>query len=156
MQFIFPIFLTFHIIGLTLVVGTTVVDFLTSLVFWKQLKEKTEKAFGTYQVMSKFPALIGIGALLIILSGIGMMVSVNGVFAEQLWFKIKFILLVLWLLNGILIGKKTAGKIGKIMLTNNPNCTQQINEMKPGIIRFYITQFIIFFLIILLSVFKFN
>jgi len=155
-QTFFQCFLTLHITGLTIMAGTTLVDYITFKTFWKLFDKGKEKSAILLRAMSKFPMLIGVGAILTIGTGIGMMALTNGVFGEQLWFRIKFALVIILILNGLLVGRRQGVKLQKIMNDNTANITQQINKVRSNLKIFHTSQLVIFFIIIFLSVFKFN
>jgi uncharacterized membrane protein len=153
---LFPTCLTLHLIALTLMAGTTLVDYITFKTFWKFYYSDKEKANGILQASAVFSRLIGIGAALLIITGIGMMALTNGVFGEQLWFRIKFGLVLLLILNGVFVGRRLGVKIRKLVLLDGPEISIQINALKSNLNRFHIIQLSIFCLIIFLSAFKFN
>lgn len=155
-EIIFHSLLTLHISGLVILAGTTVVDYVIFKTFWKLFDQEKEKSTSLFQAMSKFTMLIGIGAALTILTGIGMMALTHGVFGEQLWFRIKFILVIILILNGLLVGRRQGLKLMKIINDRNSDYTQQIKSVRSKLKRFHLFQLIIFFTIIFLSVFKFN
>jgi uncharacterized membrane protein SirB2 len=145
-----------HLTGLIIMAGTTLVDYTLFKTFWKQFEQDKEKAIGILQAATKFSRLIGIGAALLILTGIGMMALTNGIFGEQLWFRIKFALVILLILNGTLIGRRQALKFRKFYLDDNIDTTGQAKRFKTRLNTFYFVQLAIFLTIIFLSVFKFN
>ena len=136
--------------------GTTLVDFMAYRSLWKIVTKEKELSTGLLQLMAKLPRIIGIGAALLILTGIGMMVLTNGVFGEQLWFRIKFGLVVLLILNGLLVGRRLGVKLRKLLVDNGPVFNEQVNIIRGSLTRFHLLQLSIFFLIIFLSAFKFN
>lgn len=134
--------------------GTTVVDCITFTTFWKQFNIDREKSFAILTPSAKFSRIGGIGAALLILTGVGMMGLTHGVFGEQLWFRIKFALVVILILNALLVGRRQGLKLRIHMA--NPNAFEEVTKAKAGMYRFYILQFALFLLVIFLSVFKFN
>src|SRR3954471_6015001 len=111
MNTLFPVCLTLHLTALTVMAGTTLVDFMAYQSLWKIITDKKELSTGLLQLMAKLPRIIGIGAAVLVLSGIGMMALTNGVFGEQLWFRIKFGLVILLMLNGMVIGRRLGNKL---------------------------------------------
>lgn len=156
MNSLFPTFLTLHLTALTLMAGTTLVDFMAYRSLWKIVNEKKELSAGLLQLMAKLPRLIGIGAAVLITSGIGMMALTHGVFGEQLWFRIKFGLVLLLIGNSLIIGRRLAVKLRKLLADDGPVFTEQVNLIRGKLTRFHVMQLSIFFLIIFLSAFKFN
>lgn len=148
--------LVLHLIGLTIMAGTTVVDFTTFKTFWKQFYEDKEKSMGLLMATSKFSRLTGIGAALLVVTGIGMMALTNGIFGEQLWFRIKIGIVVALMLNGLFFGRRLGIKLRKTLSADAPYLTAQINRIRVNLNIFFTLQFILFFCIVFLSVFKFN
>jgi len=142
--------------GLVLMAGTTIVDYTSFRTFWKLFDQEKEKLSGLLQVMSKFSRLIGIGAAVLILSGFGMMALTRGVFSGQLWFRIKFGLVIILVGNGVMVGRRQGLKFRKLMADNDFELSGQINRTRIALHRFYLSQLAIFLIIIILSVFKFN
>jgi uncharacterized membrane protein len=136
--------------------GTTIVDYSTFKTFWKLIDNGQGRSTGLLEATSKFPRLAGIGAALLILTGIGMMALTHGVFGEQLWFRIKFALVIILILNSLLVGRRQGLKLRKIMTADDSDTTRQADSLRASLNRFYLSQLIIFFIIIFLSVFKFN
>lgn len=148
--------LVLHLIGLTIMAGTTVVGFTTFKTFWKQFYEDKEKSMGLLMATSQFSRLTGIGAALLVLTGIGMMALTNGIFGGQLWFRIKIGIVVTLMLNGLLFGRRQGIKLRKTLSADTPYLTGQINRIRINLNIFFTLQFILFFFIVFLSVFKFN
>jgi len=142
--------------ALVLMAGTTLVDFIAYRTLWQIISQKKELQAGLLNLMAKLPRIIGIGAAVLVFSGIGMMALTHGVFGEQLWFRIKFGLVVLLILNGLVIGRRLGLKLRKLLTEDGPVITAQANAVRANLSRFHIAQLSIFCGIIFLSVFKFN
>jgi uncharacterized membrane protein len=149
----FQSFIILHLIGFLLFAGTTIADFILFKQFWKQYEADKAKATVILEARSKFPMLMGIGILLIIISGIGMMALTHGVFGEQLWFRIKFGLVIILILNGVLVGREQGIRLLKILNSDEINI---IEKIKRNLNVFHCTQLVLFFTVLLLSIFKFN
>jgi uncharacterized membrane protein SirB2 len=153
--YLFPTFLMLHLTALVLMAGTTLVDYLAYSSLWKSLSQG-EQPEALLNMMAKLPRVIGIGAAILILSGIGMMALTHGVFGEQLWFRIKFGLVILIILNGLLVGRRQGSKLYRILAISGPIFTVEVNRIKSNLGRFHLVQMLLFLLVIFLSVFKFN
>lgn len=153
--YLFPTFLMLHLTALVLMAGTTLVDYLAYASLWKSFDQE-ERPAALLNMMDRLPRVIGIGAAMLILTGIGMMALMYGVFGEQLWFRIKFGLVILVVLNGLLIGRRQGVKLRRILNNNKPILTAEVNRIKSRLGRFHLAQLLLFLLIIFLSVFKFN
>jgi uncharacterized membrane protein len=148
--------LILHLTGLTIMAGTTLIDFIGYQTFWKLYSQEKEKANGILNFMNKFSRLIGIGAALLIFTGFGMMILTHGIFGEQIWFRIKFGLVIILIANSLLVGRRLGIKLRKLIHDNEVDLAPKIDSTRINLNRFYITQLSIFFIIIFLSVFKFN
>jgi uncharacterized membrane protein len=153
---IFQGFLLFHLIGVILFAGTTMTDYVTLRQFWKQYGQDRTKAVAILQAMAGFPVLMRIGIIAIILSGVGMMGLTHGVFGEQTWFRIKFGLVLLLILNYLLTGRRQALKLKEDVQENAAGMTAQLAKRRRNLSLFQYAQLLLFFVIILLSVFRFN
>jgi hypothetical protein len=150
------ILLTLHVIGLVLMSGTTIIDYLTYQTFWKLYMLEKVVPKNLIQLMSRFSRLIGIGAALLILTGFSMMFATHGVFGSMTWFRIKFVLVILLVLNGVLVGRRLGSRLHKQASEINFTYTESVSRLKSNMNRFYLLQLSIFLVIIFLSIFKFN
>jgi len=144
-----------HLTALVLMAGTTLVDYLAYSSLWKSF-EKEDRPIALLSMMAKLPRVAGIGAALLILTGIGMMALTHGVFGEQLWFRIKFGLVILVILNSLLVGRRQGIKLHQMLKPDTPLIVGEINRIRIALTRFHLSQFLLFLFIIFLSVFKFN
>jgi uncharacterized membrane protein len=158
--------LVFHIIGLAMIAGTTVVDFLCYSQFWKQYAADKRGGKAVLAILAKFRFLFMIGFLLLLLSGIWMVALSHGLFAEQRWFMIKMGFILLILLNGMIVGRRLAMKIrARVEMdfaeTHLPgsakgNVQDNLISLKNRLRTFHIAQLLFFLCIFILSVYKFN
>jgi len=147
--------LTLHLTALVLMAGTIVIDSLMYRTFWQQHEINRERSLNLLAASGKFGRLSGIGAALLILTGFAMMFITHGVFGEQLWFRIKFGLVILLIIINLLARRRSL-KLRKIISLSDAASLTEIGKIRVFLKRYFITAFIIFFLIIFLSVFKFN
>ncbi|AXY72861.1 hypothetical protein D3H65_02250 [Paraflavitalea soli] len=150
--------LWFHIIGITLLAGTTFVDFVLTRKFWAFYAKDQPAGMVARKLTEKLPLLVVAGIVLTLLSGIGMMTILHAVIGAMLWFRIKIILVVIVILNGIVVGRKLNGRLNKMLTTagTGPANDQSLQQLKKNLQLFHITQLTIFFIIFFLSAFKFN
>src|SRR5258707_6902428 len=97
-QAIYHIALITHLTGLTMVAGTTLVDYALTRQFWKQHAIDPSKSLFIREAMAKLPILFGVGFLFLIVSGVYMMYVTHGAYGEQVWFRIKFGIILLIIL----------------------------------------------------------
>src|SRR5882724_9469775 len=112
---LYQISLVTHIIGLAIMGGSTVAGYVITKQFWNQHAVDKSKAMAIHEAGSKFSMLFGIGLILLILSGVSMMAITHGAFGEQIWFRIKFGLIIAIILNGLAIGRRQGVKLTKVL-----------------------------------------
>ncbi|HEY9009019.1 MAG TPA: hypothetical protein VIM75_22945 [Ohtaekwangia sp.] len=146
-----------HFIGLTMLVGTTVVDFFIAKQFWKMLAIDRSKSIAIQDVVSKFGILFAIGGSTIIISGVIMLGVTHWSFTEQIWFQIKFMLAIMIILNGNLYGKRQSNTLRKILQeAPSAQAETELMNIKRNLSVYYLSQMVLFVTIFTLSVFKFN
>ncbi|HEY5745413.1 MAG TPA: hypothetical protein VIU12_05005 [Chryseolinea sp.] len=155
-QTLYHAFLLFHITGIILFIGTTVADYLAVNQFWRHYEQDPLKGQAIWQAVSKFSVLMGVGMILIIITAVGMMAFTHGVFGEQVWLRVKVPIVLLTILNGVLIRRGQGAKLSKILQQTGVGISQQIQNIKRNLSIFHAVQLVMFFAILLLSVFKFN
>jgi len=150
--------LVFHIMGLTIVGGSTLVAFVVQNQFWKQYEQDAGKAIGVMVANAKVPRITMIGLLLLILSGMSMMIITQGAFGAQLWFKVKMIVLLIIIINAVILGRKLRVVLKRLISehTHGKETKPELTSAKWKIRIFYLIQLSLIVTIFVLSVFKFN
>jgi uncharacterized membrane protein SirB2 len=136
--------------------GTTLVDLIGYRTYWKFYDNNKEKAEGMLQFLAKLSRPVGIGAALLIFTGLGMMVITHGIFGEQTWFRIKFGLVIILIANNLLVGRRLGAALRKPVVANQVQLPLTMARIKKNLTVLHIIQLLIFLTIIFLSVFKFN
>ena len=141
-----------------MIAGTTLVDYVIFKQFWKQLAVDGRNGLAINQATSKFPILFGLGFILIIISGVYMMYVTHGAFGEQTWFRIKFGLVIIILINGLVVGRSQGSKLTKFLSGELPdkNMEDELLKIRRNLSMFHTSQLALFLVIFILSVFKFN
>lgn len=163
----YQIALITHIVGITLMAGTTLVEYLLTKHFWRLYASDRSRAITTSEDGFNFHAIVNIGIILLILSGLTMLLITQGVFAKQIWFQIKIGLIVIIAINGSVFGRKQDAKLKRLTsleklnflqddLRGQENRKDDFMKVKNRLDLFYVSQLIMFFTIFILSVFKFN
>ncbi len=155
-QTILKTFLFLHLLGLIMIAGSTLINFLNYKQFWKQYAIDREKGIIIMQIISRLTVLTAIGGVVLILSGIGMMAATRGVFDQFTWFKIKMVILLLLILNVVLVGRRNFARLQKTVKAAGEQSTGVMAYLKRNISRFQYAQITFLLLIILLSIFKFT
>ena len=152
--FLLHLFLILHIIGISLMVGTSVVEMFTFGAFRRSLNRGDGASIVLLDHLSRLGVLLGIGAALLVLSGTGMLFLTRGVFVHQGWFKVKLVLVAILLLNGFGFGSRQMARLKKLMQpapTGIP-LDAAVLETLTKVRLFYVLQLLIFLVIIGLSV----
>jgi small-conductance mechanosensitive channel len=157
-QNIYHLVLVAHITGITMMAGATLTDYVIFNQFWKFYPSDKPRAMAIRDGMSKLPMLIGAGIILLILSGVGMMAITKGVFGEQVWFRIKFGLVLLVIVNGLAVGRRQGTKLRGLLVkqAEGEQTEEAIMKVKNNLRLFHMVQLFVFLIIFVLSVFKFN
>src|SRR5882724_6056166 len=142
-----------HITGLTIMAGTTFSGYIVSRQFWKQLQTDKAKGIAINTAVAKLPILFGIGFLLLVVSGVTMMAITHGAFGEQLWFRVKFGLILFIVINGLVFGRRQGIQLRRY-LSEGADDEQKRLTLKRNFNLFYLLQLAAFLLIYVLSVFK--
>ena len=155
-QIFLRILLTLHITGIAIMAGTSFIDYFTFKLFWKFADHGDNRSLGLLPLMSRYGEFVRIGGVIIIVTGLAMLLLVKGVWWEQSWFKIKMVLVAMVVLNGAFFGNKLGTKFREVVANNGANFIQQTADLRTQLNRFYILQLTLFFVIVLVSVFKFS
>lgn len=150
------ILLAFHLTGLTIMAGTTIIDFFTFKTFCRLVDHGDNKALNLLPLMSGYGSFVRAGAVILILTGAAMFLMMKGIWWEQLWFKVKIALVLLLVLNGMLVGNKQGARLRNMASEGFPDFVQRAVHIRANLDRFYVTQLVIFFMIILVSAVKFE
>jgi len=150
--------LVVHIIGVSMVLGITIANYVAFRQCWKLYGTHKEQGLSAFQAVSKFQ-IVGItGLLLLILSGIIMLYLFQWTFYELLWFKIKLCLVLLIFINGFTTGRIQTLKLMAFLseVSATGESPKDIALLKRNLRIFHLTQLLLFFLIIVVSVFRFS
>ncbi len=154
---LYQIALTTHLAGITTMAGSTLVAYVLANKFWSLHANEGSKATPILEAVLKLNVLFAIGILLLIISGVTMMALTNGAYGEQIWFRIKFGLIVAVIVNGVAIGRRQGGKLMTILSdSTSTDIQEKLAKAKRNMSWFYLSQLTFFLLIYTLSVFKFN
>jgi len=149
------LFLVLHITGFTMMAGTVLADFTVFRRVSRWLVADRQKALTILEGSAGLVFLISAGALLLITTGIGMVIVFKGAVASMLWFKIKMVLVLLVVLNGAVLARRSMLKLRGTLPLNAAETNGQVEGLKRRLNYIYITQLILFLTIFILSVLKF-
>jgi len=150
--------LVFHITGIALIAGTTVVDFVTTSRFWRRYSLNKNDGLVMREVSQSFPTILRIGIIVMVLSGISMMTIMHGAYGKQIWMRIKIGLVVLVIVNALVVGRRNGMQLFKLLNEerNGTDRTTELEKVKRSGRLYHFAQLALFLIIFTLSVFKFN
>jgi len=154
---LYNIALVTHIVGITIMAGTTFIDFITFRAFSKALKADKDKSLVLENYLYQLQRFLGIGMLIILASGITMMVKLHAVWGAQLWFRIKMGILLLIIINGLGLRRRMGARLKKALpaILSNNSIDKQWHRIKINFSTVQAVQMLLFIIIYILSVFKF-
>ncbi|GGB00422.1 hypothetical protein [Puia dinghuensis] len=147
--------LVLHITGFTMMAGFILADFVINRRLTRYLLTDKPRAASVMESVAVFPRLIGIGAALLIVTGIAMVVIFKGVIAQMLWFKIKMLVVLLILLNGGIVLRRNSNRLKSLLQTNDDRHNGNILQVKQRLGVFQGVELLLFLIIFVLSIFKF-
>lgn len=149
--------LVVHIIGITMMAGITFIDFIIFKQFWRIFPGDKAKGVVIEDTLYRLQKFMGIGMLVIIVSGVAMMVYLHQVWGQQIWFRVKMGVLILIIINGLGIRRRMGTNLKKLLNEGPGNSFDvKLSRLKSGITMVHIFQLLFFIIIFVLSVFKFN
>jgi hypothetical protein len=154
---VYNIALVAHIIGITLMAGATFIDFMIFKLFWKVYPSDKAKGMVIGDTLYTLQRFMGIGMLVILVSGVAMMVYLHQVWGQQIWFRVKMGMLVLIIVNGFGVRGRTGSTLKKLLAEgSSPNFEAKLSNLKRKLTLAQPFQLLFFLIIFILSVFKFN
>jgi hypothetical protein len=155
---IYNIALVAHIVGITVMAGTTFIDFITFRQFWKTFPGDKMKSVSLEAYLYKLQKFLGIGMLIILISGISMMAYLHQVWGAQIWFRIKIGVLILIIINGLALRRRQGSRLKKLMAADLPGIelSEKTSTLRRSITVTQVFQLFFFLIIYVLSVFKFK
>ena len=147
--------LIIHISGFTMMAGTIVADYAISRRLNKFIISDKQKAIAVLDTTAGLGRLIGIGGGLLLITGITMVMIFKGTVAQMLWFKIKMVLVILVILNGIGVLQRGTGRLRKMLAPGSTVNNGQITALKSRLNTFHFLEIVLFLIIFILSVVRF-
>lgn len=148
--------LVLHITGVIIMAGTTLIDYVTFKTFWQLVDQGDARFAGLIPLMAKYGAFIRAGGAMIILTGIIILILENGIWWGAPQFRVKLVLVILLVLNGMFVGNTYGSKLRETVSANAHGFLQHTMDIRETLNRFYPIQLLLFFLIILLSMIRFD
>ncbi|HXS54842.1 MAG TPA: DUF2269 family protein [Hanamia sp.] len=152
----FSFALFFHIVGITLLAGGAVGGLILERQLYRYVLATPDKAIALAPLMSRYPVVIQIGAVVMLLSGLTMLAALHWIVVSQDWFIIKMILYVGLILNGSLVARPTGLQLkALIMQPVTAETNSRFLSLKRKMTIFHITEFSMLIAIYLLAIYRF-
>lgn len=151
---IVSLLLALHLSGIVMMAGATLMDYITFRTFWAFADVGDNRGIGLLQLMVKYGDFIRAGGAVIIITGLAMFAIDKGARENELWFRVKMVLVFLLVVNGMFAGNKYGEAFRKEIAGNGPDFTLHSSAQRVALGRFYIVQLSLFLLIILASTIK--
>lgn len=145
--------LVLHISGFVTLAGTVVADTAIYSRVKKHLLTDKGKASVMLDGSALFPILIRISAIVVIITGMGM-VGIVHAFTDMLWFRLKMLMVVGIIINGAVVGRSLMAKLRRMMAGNIAD-NVEMEKIQSRLNLMYTVQLILFLIVFTLSVFKF-
>ena len=146
--------LVIHIVGITIMAGTTFLDFFTFRMFRVAFLANDGRQFAMAGYLSSLQRFLGIGMLVILASGVAMMVELHQVWGIQLWFRVKMVVLLLIIINGLAIRRAIGKRLDQAL--SEGSLTTHWRAANRNFMLVQLIQMLFFLIIYVLSIFKFN
>jgi uncharacterized membrane protein len=155
---VYQMALVAHVVGITIMAGTTFIDFITFRTFLKAYRTERANALLLESYLYRLQRFLGIGMLVILASGVLMMVRLHEVWGAQLWFRIKMGILVLIIINGLGLRRVLGSRLKKLLSReiSGGSASEEFSGIKKRFSVVQVIQMLLFVIIYTLSVFKFN
>ncbi len=154
---VYNIALVTHIVGITLMAGATFIDFIIFKQFWKAYPSDKPKSIVIEDMLHRLQRFMGVGMLVILVSGVVMMVYLHQVWGQQIWFRVKMGVLVLVIINGLGIRRSMGSKLKRLLTEESlSDFDGKRSGLKSNITLVHAFQLLFFLIMFTLSVFKFN
>ncbi len=145
-----------HITGLTLLGGAVLIGYIVERRFWKLYGPDRSKALVVHDLGLKIGPVAAIGGVLLILSGIVLMMQTKGVFAEQLWFRVKMMLVLILIVMTIVTGRQRKKTSAVIAADTTGDSAATLARLERNIHIYCLVQLAVVLAIFVMGVFKFN
>jgi|GEM_PF-3574491 len=148
--------LVIHISGLVLIAGSTVTRWMVFRAFVKSVATIRQESTSLLKILDGLGAMFRLGAIVLVLSGIGLMWITQGVYLHQLWLQIKLWLILLLPLTEVLVGNRQLKKLDTAFSEIDADVDSIVRAAVPKLNMSYAAQLLLFLAIISLAIFKIN
>jgi hypothetical protein len=155
-QQVYDIAKVLHVVGIVAAAGMSLMDLVIFRYFWKLYQQHASEGIVVERLLVRLQRVMAIGMMLIIVSGVTMMYYLHTVWGQQLWFRIKFGILLVIIINSLAFRRTLGRRIHAHVIAETGSFWVQQGSLRSGITSVQWIQVILFVIIFILSVFKFN
>lgn len=156
MDTLYLVLKTLHILAFIVGIGITVANLIAYNQFWKLYQLDFEKGIASFAIIKGFFVAGAASMLILILAGLGMLAIAEWSYVQLLWFQVKLGMIVLIFVNGFTQGRSSAMKVQALIERKGAGGDPvEISSLQAQTRRFISLQLLIFFTIVVLSVFRF-
>ncbi len=173
-----------HIVGIVALSAGSVGTLVTDNALWSNLKSSPSQAAAAGRMGLRFSLFAQIGLAILLLSGILLLVSRNWFYLGEIWLIIKLALFALMLLNGIFVSRPANDLLMELLPNwlavngatpslivasavlqgkslpepkyNRAELDSMFLQLRKRLELFYVSQNIMFGIVLILATFKFN
>ncbi|HEY4111078.1 hypothetical protein [Puia sp.] len=147
--------LVLHITGFTMMAGIILAELAVNQRVNRYLLTDKARAAGILDSAAGFPRLIGIGAALLIVTGIAMLSVFKESVAGMLWFKIKMVIVLLILINGVVVLRRNSNRLQALLEKADPREDATLLLVKRRLGVALGIELLLFLIVFFLSIFRF-
>ena len=157
MQTLYLILKTLHVLAFIIGIGITLANIIAYNQFWKIYEQDHAQGIAAFTIIRSFLMAGSLSMIVLLLSGIGMLAIAYLSFVQVLWFQIKLGLIALIFVNGFTLGRTSAMKVQALIEGKSSTASPaEVSAIQSRTRLFFSLQLLIFFIIVILSVFRFN
>jgi hypothetical protein len=157
MQTLYQTLKILHILAFIIGIGVTFANLIAYSQLFKVYEQDRSRGVAVFNIIQVFFKAGGFSMIVLILAGLGMLAIADWSYTQILWFQIKLGLIVLIFVNGLTLGRTSAGKVHALIQDKNstPNPVE-LASIQSRTRRFFTLQLLIFLAIVIVSVFRFT
>ena len=156
MQTLYLILKTLHIIAFIIGIGVTFANLIAYNHFFKIYEQDHAKGVAVFGVIQGFFKAGSLSMIVLLLAGLSMLAIADWSFSQLLWFQVKLGLIILIFVNGFTVGRTSAMKVQALIQGKNTTTDRAgLSAIQSRTRLFFSLQLLIFFSIVIVSVFRF-
>lgn len=154
---LFPLGLVLHITGVALLTAGLLGNYIVLKQLWKYYPEDGRQAAAVFKTSQAYGIFLGIGGVLVLISGFLLLRVFQFTVTKQFWFEVKMGLVVFLVLNARLFGAPVIKKLERLIAAPaGVSDMLQLGSLKRRLGIFHALQLLALLIIFVLAVYKFQ